>query len=181
MIASGLNELAQGDSPCSSALAGLHGALRKLHYMRYRSVIYLLLCAVLLLGSCHAQTSDWQAVQNIPAGSYIFVKSYPRSARCFFENATDNELFCKLRNLRTDFHRENIRQVRLERPHKSPVLGMVIGEGIGAAAGVLITKDVKDVQARFYTPILFGSILGAISGIIMAKVSTVHGTVIYRK
>jgi hypothetical protein len=149
--------------------------------MRYRSVICSFLSAGLLHSSSQAQTGDWQAVKKILPGSRIFVKSYPQSARCEFENATETELFCERSNLRIDFHRQNIRQVRLEHPNRSAVLGAVIGTGIGAGVGVAATKDSKDAETRVYDPILLGIVMGVILSVIMSRVSPLHGKVVYQR
>ena len=149
--------------------------------MRFRSVICSLLAAGLLISSSQAQTGDWQAVQDIPVGSYISVKSYPRSARCFFVNATDWELFCEQRGLRIDFHRQNIRQVRLEHPNKNALLGVLIGTGLGAGVAAAVTRNSNDAETRVADPIIFGILGAVVSGVLMHRISPVPGNIVYRK
>lgn len=153
--------------------------------MRKRQVVSSLLSAGLLLASSQAQTGDWQAVQDIPPGSEISVKTQSGSARCVFENATDTELRCERRLGKSPrsvtFDRQGIRRVRLERPGANAALGPVIGTGIGGAVGVAVTKDSKDAETRVYAPLLLGILGGVVSGIIMKKFSPVHGKVVYRQ
>jgi hypothetical protein len=149
--------------------------------MRGRSIVCLLLSVGVFVSSSHAQTGDWQAVKDIPLGSYIVVKSVPTSTGCYFVNATDTELFCDQRGLRIDFHRQNIRQVRLDHPQKSLAVGTLVGIGAGIGIGVAVGIKSNDAETKVYAPIAFGALFGAVSGLIMGKLVVVHGKVVYRR
>jgi hypothetical protein len=171
---------------CHKATDEFSSALIQSPFMRRRQVISSLLSAGLLLASSQAQTGDWQAVQDIPPGSEISVKTESGSARCVFENATDTELRCERRlgtSLRSvTFDRQAIRRVvRLEHPGANAALGAAIGTGIGGAVGVAVTKDSKDAETRVYAPLLLGILGGIVSGVIMKVFSPVYRRVVYRQ
>ena len=148
--------------------------------MRYRSLTCCVLSTGLFLTSTQAQTDDWQAVKDIPLGSYISVKSLPTNAACYFVNATDTELFCDRSGLRIDFHRQNIRQVRLGHPQKSVAIWALIGLGAGVGAGLAIGKTSNDAETRVFAPFI-GALFGAIPGFVMGRLVVMHGKVVYRR
>jgi hypothetical protein len=146
-------------------------------------MISVVLCVGLFLSTGQAQTGDWQAVQAIPPGSQISVKTQSGSARCVFENATDTELHCDRqvgRYLRSiTFSRQSIRQVRLEHPVASGVAGAVVGTGIGVGTGLALTQHSRD-EMRAYAPFYLGIGCGVLFAAIMSKISPIHGKVVYR-
>lgn len=147
--------------------------------MRYRSLACCVL-STLFLTSTQAQTGDWQAVKDIPLGSYIAVTSLPRNAACYFVNATDTELFCDRGGLRIDFHRQNIRRVRLDHPQKSSATWTIIGIAAGAGTGAAVGKTSNDAETRVYSPFI-GALFGAIAGFIVGKLVIMPGKVVYRR
>jgi len=136
-----------------------------------------LLSALLFLSSCQAQNGDWKAVQDIPPGSLISVKTQFGTTKCAFEIAGDTELYCE----RGTFHRQSIRRVRLERPNASAVLGAAIGMGIGLGVGVAATKSSRDAESRVYGPAGVAILGGIVLGTIMHVNPVVHGKVVYQR
>ena len=136
--------------------------------MRYRPIVFALLAAGSSLSSSQAQTGDWLAVQAIPPGSYISVKTQRYSVRCFFLTATDTQLLCDEHSLRkypsgdpvvsdVNLDRQGISQVRLEHPTRSAFLGAVICSAIGAGiASALANGPKPDPEAQVYYPIFLG-------------------------
>lgn len=145
--------------------------------MAYRSVTGFLLSAFLFLSNCQAQTGDWQAVQDIPPGSLISVKTQFGTTRCAFQVAGDAELYCDAGT----FHRQSIRRVRLERPNVSAALGAVIGAGIGVGVGVAATNNSRDAETRVYDPAGLAILGGIVCGVIMHRIPVVHGKVVYQR
>jgi len=145
--------------------------------MRYRRVTYWIVSAILFLLNCQAQTGDWQAVQDIPPGSLISVKTQFGSKRCAFQIAGDTELYCDV----VTFHRQSIRRVRLEHPNASAVLGAVVGTGIGIGVGVAVTNNSRDAETRVYDPAAYGILGGIVLGMIMHRIPVVHGKVVYQR
>jgi len=161
--------------------------------MRYRPIVFSLLAAGSFLSSSQAQTGDWLAVQAIPPGSYISVKSQRYTVRCFFLTATDTQLLCEEHSLRkypsgdpvvsdVNLDRQGISQVRLEHPTRSAFLGAVICTAIGAGiASALANGPKPDPEAQVYYPIFFGIVSGYIGGKITGRISILHGKVVYRR
>jgi hypothetical protein len=104
--------------------------------MPLRPAISCFLSAGFIVSTWQAQTGDWQAVQDIPSGTYISIKNRHYRVKCIFGTATETELFCERRDLagndaRIRFDRQTIRQIRLEHPAESGALGLIIGTGLG--------------------------------------------------
>jgi len=118
---------------------------------------------------------------HIPVGTYISVKSFPINAGCMFVNATETELFCQNRGLRVNFHRANIRQIRVERPTHSPFLGVLVGMAAGTAIGVAATHGSNDAETKVYGPAGLAIVGGFIGGALMSGLIVRHGKVVYRK
>ena len=145
--------------------------------MRYRSVTCSLLSAFFFISNCQAQTGDWQAVQAIPPGFLISVKTQFGSKRCTFQVAGDTELYCDAGT----FHRQSIRRVRLEHPNASAVLGAAIGTGFGVGIGVATTRRSRDAETRVYGPASLGILGGIVLGMIMHSIPVVHGKIVYQR
>jgi len=145
--------------------------------MRYRSVMCSLLTASLFLSNCQAQTGDWRAVQDIPPGSLISVKTQFGTTRCAFQIAGDAELYCDSGT----FHRQSIRRIRLEHLNASAVLGAAIGTGIGIGVGVATTRVSRDAETRVYGPAALGILGGIVLGVILHRIPMVHGKAVYQR
>jgi hypothetical protein len=103
--------------------------------MKRATIIPFSLAMILLVARATAQAGDWQAVKNIPSGTWIKVTL--NRGRTFghyeFEAATDDELTCYLPHLGLrSYRRENVRAVYLVHS------GAKIGLAVGAASGALI-------------------------------------------
>ena len=160
--------------------------------MRYRPIVFSLLAAGSFLSSSQAQTGDWLAVQAIPPGSYISVKSQRYTVRCFFLTATDTQLLCEEHSLRkypsgdpvvsdVNLDRQGISQVRLEHPTRSAFLGAVICTAIGAGIASALANGPKRTRKLRCT---IQSFLGLSQDISEARftgrISILHGKVVYR-
>src|ERR1700724_225431 len=70
--------------------------------MTYTKIISFLLAPFLLASSAMSQTADWEAVQALRSGTKIKVtlKNRPTFGHCFFDGASDDQLFCNSRGRR---------------------------------------------------------------------------------
>jgi hypothetical protein len=64
--------------------------------MTYTKIIPFLLAPFLIASSAMSQTDDWGAVQALRSGTKIKVtlKNRPTFGHCFFDGASDDQLFC---------------------------------------------------------------------------------------
>jgi hypothetical protein len=137
---------------------------------RQRQIISSVLVALLFESSAHAQTGDWQAVENLRTSSYILVKTQ-RRYRCSVESVTEDNLICVTHLPRSSrlfvltIPRSEIREVRLL-PHPDQAedarIGAVIGAGAGAIANASATTGPRGANALFGG--LAGAGLGALIG-----------------
>jgi len=125
-------------------------------------------CGLSLAAGLYAQTADWHAVQQIPWGSHISIKT-DRGFRlhCDFDHASDQELFCELSRAATLFprrlrhrSRDHIREVRLENPGKGAVRGALAGALIGSVISIAVTANSDDPETRAVSPVA-GAFFGA--------------------
>lgn len=141
-----------------------------------------LFCAL----SLQAQTGDWKTVRNLPAGTHLIVKAQ-RNYSCDLEGATDDELICAARQLRSPgttvvrIPRADVHEVRtLPNQGKSAAIGAGIGAAGGAALGAR-NKTAPEANAFFGAAAGagFGALVGAI--IPAARLAIHHGKVIYKR
>jgi hypothetical protein len=144
-------------------------------------------CGLFLAASLCAQTDDWHAVQQIPWGSHIAIKT-DRGARlhCEFDHASDRELFCDVSPAATLFpqrllhrSRDHIRQVRLENPGKGTVRGALAGALLGAVIAAAATANSQDPETRAVSP-EFGALIGGIAGAVVGRLNAPHGPIVYQ-
>src|SRR5260370_30415064 len=85
-----------------------------------------------------SQADEWATVQGRRSGTKIKVtlKNRPTFGHCFFDGASDDQLFCTSRggllSRRKVYLRDDIEAVYLT--HNGPAIGL----GVGAAAGAVI-------------------------------------------
>ncbi len=146
-------------------------------------MISAVLVVLLLTASAQAQTGDWQAVQNLKAGTRISVKAQKRYV-CSLEHATPDELVCEAvlprltrQPSRISIPRGAIREVRLEPSQtKSGLIGAGIGAGVGAAVGA--SSGTGSRGAGAFVGALGGAALGGLVGTIVPIFR--RGKVIYK-
>jgi len=137
--------------------------------------------------SAQAQTGDWQAVENLKPGSSTLVK-VQRRYLCYVENATDNELVCKVhqpRSLRLStltIPRAQVREVHLlPNQAKDAWIGAGIGAGAGAAVAASTSRTSRGASAFFGA--LAGAFLGRLVGMTVPLFQFIfpHGRIIYKR
>ena len=108
----------------------------------------------------------WQTVQGIAPGSSISVTVFKHRGRreCELLRVSESDLACELErghfSKRLVFLRDDIREVRLERPDNHHMIaGAVIGGAAGLAIGVLASARSVDPESRSADP-AFGALLG---------------------
>jgi hypothetical protein len=152
--------------------------------MRIR-ISHPLLALLLLLSRAPAQTADWHAVQLLPPGAPISVRDRHSRVRCFFQEATSDQLVCEQRiryrsldlgAYQTRYDRQSIREVRLERPGDSALVGAAIGAGAGAALGASTASSNRGTAA-----LLVGGIGALLGGHVGVETFIVHGPIIYKR
>jgi hypothetical protein len=114
--------------------------------MRRISILYLLVLPLLVIPLNASRTGDWQAVKDLFPGIHISVKAKGISEKtyCYFERATDNQIFCT-RSFGSSafgshefvYDREKVVEIRHEytETFDNHALGAIIGGGAGVAFG----------------------------------------------
>lgn len=117
--------------------------------MRHKRMIHCMFALLIAASSAQAQTGDWQAVSS------TLVKAQRRYL-CYVENATDNELVCKVhqpRSLRLStltIPRAQVREVHLlPNQAKDAWIGAGIGAGAGAAVAASTSRTSRGASAFF--------------------------------
>jgi hypothetical protein len=143
------------------------------------------LCGAIL--PSNAQTNDWQTVQGIAPGSSISVTVFKHRGRreCELLRVSESDLACELErghfSKRLVFLRDDIREVRLERPDNHHMIaGAVIGGAAGLAIGVLASARSVDPESRSADP-AFGALLGTAIGAGVGRAIHQHGSVLYQR
>lgn len=153
--------------------------------MRYLRFVSLILVFQIVAASAQAQTGDWRAVRNLPYGANLSVKTRYRFT-CIFRNATEDELICgltsrfvggNLSKMKVD--RQDVHEVRFDHmDHGNPVIGALIGGGLGAVGGA---RDGTGARDHITGAVLiggFGALLGA--GVAWA-IPIFHRKIIYKR
>ncbi len=137
-----------------------------------------LLIVLLFAASTPAQNTDWQAVQNLKAGTRISVKAQERYS-CTFVHATEDILVCNVprpfrRPLPVSVPRPEVREVRLK-PNRAKhgLIGAGIGAGAGAGAAASSGKS-AGVGA------LGGALGGSVAGLIVGGLFD-RGRLVYKR
>ena len=151
--------------------------------MTYTKIISFLLAPFLLASSAISQTGDWKAVQTLRSGTKIKVtlKNRPTFGHCFFDGASDDQLFCTSRggllSRRKLYLRDDIKAVYLT--HNGPAIGLGVGAAAGAAIGA--AGDPVPGLGRGGTALLDAGLLGALGAFFgMVLDPFFHGREVYR-
>ncbi|MFZ0637989.1 MAG: hypothetical protein WA755_08820 [Candidatus Acidiferrales bacterium] len=162
--------------------------------MRYLRIVSLIVAFQLVFqliiqpiaASAQAQKGDWRAVEELPYGAYITVKTQYRFA-CMFQSATDAELICGHGRGRfgapgageMKIDRASVREVRYEHmDHGNPAIGVAVGGALGAAVGSAVGVGVK---AHIAGALIFGTIGAGLGAMMAANMPIFHRKVIYRR
>lgn len=170
--------------------------MRKLHFIPFT------LLMVFLVPAAAARKRSWYAVEKLPPGTSISVKSVWLRTQCTFVSATDDELDCDpvppsepvyrpwppapfplpyppaSRPGLAVYRREDVLEVRLE--HSVPV-NVLTGVGIGAAAGAGAgAANDSGTLTRGGGALLGGLIGGLIGGVIGRNSPIFHRGVIFK-
>ena len=151
--------------------------------MTYTKIISFLLAPFLLASSAMSQTADWEAVQALRSGTKIKVtlKNRPTFGHCFFDGASDDQLFCTSRggmlSRRKVYLRDEIKAVYLT--HNGPAIGLGVGAGAGAIIGA--AGDPVPGLGRGGTALLDAGLLGGLGAFFgMVLDPFFHGRPVYR-
>jgi hypothetical protein len=151
--------------------------------MTYTNIIPFLLAPLLIASSAMSQTDDWEAVQALPNGTKIKVtlKNRPTFGHCFFDGASDDQLFCTSRggllSRRKVYLRDDIEAVYWT--HNGPAIGLAVGAGTGAVIGAV--GDPIPGLGRGGTALLDAGLLGGLGAFFgMVLDPFFHGRVVYR-
>jgi len=162
-----------------------------MNFGKSRSVFLTACMVTLALIPCaEAQTGSWQAVENLPPGREISVKTQRRYF-CILESVNDAELVCEVhprRNPRTStiaIPRAEVREVREARTLPNQRKSALIGAGIGAGSGAIVA-GVNSTTSRGANA-FFGGLAGAGIGAVVGATVPVfqvlfkRGKLIYRR
>jgi hypothetical protein len=100
----------------------------------------IILCVLFLCGACAslaAQTSGWDRVRHLPAGTRVHVAGDTKSKTCAIELVDDATLRCSKGNSQYSFARAEVKSVKLTRYGRSTLAGMGIGLAAGAGVGAI--------------------------------------------
>jgi hypothetical protein len=148
--------------------------------MIYTKIIPFLLTPLLLGSSAMSQTDGWEAVQALRSGTKIKVtlKNRPTFGHCFFDGASDDQLFCTSRGGLLSRHkvylRDDIEAVYLT--HNGPAIGLAVGAGAGAAIGASRSSCCHAANALLGAGAL--GVVGWFSGTVADPFF--HGRAVYR-
>lgn len=149
---------------------------------KYSAVV----CGAILLALASpmlAQTGDWSLVEQIKPGARVSIQARHGTV-CIFENATDEELFCRLESPRyfnfppeISYDRRDVREVRMEHSDDfHSAVGAGVGFAVGAAVGATHTPSSRGTVTLIYGA--FGALIGQHLG---PSVALIHGPVIYHR
>jgi hypothetical protein len=136
------------------------------------------LCFTLLLTATAAgvaqQSSEWQHVEALKAGTSIRVTLTKERILCAFDSADEDGLVCHRRQAGVDrsisLPRTEIQLIRARNATGSVVVGTLIGAGVGAGIGAAVDSSIKNANttdnAKFTRGLVpVGGLLGAFVGI----------------
>jgi hypothetical protein len=171
-----------------------------------QKIISLALLFGLLAPAASARKRSWQAVEKLPPGASISVKSDWLRTQCTFVRAADEELVCRpIPPMQPPYRpwppspvpfpyppapppppplafydRKDVLEVRLEHSVAVNVLtGVVIGAGAGAGLGA--AANGHGTLTRGGSALLGGLIFGLIGGVIGRNSPPFHRGVIYKR
>jgi hypothetical protein len=142
-------------------------------------MLHVVLCSTLFLtasvaGLAQQPAIEWQAVQDLKAGSSVRITLTKQKIRCAFDSADEDGLICHKRQAGVDrsmsLHRSEIQQIRARNMAGSVVVGTLIGAGVGAGIGAIVDSSIKNPNttnnAKFTGGLArAGGLLGGIFGV----------------
>ena len=152
--------------------------------MRLEScVMKKILCVMFLGGACAslaAQTSDWDRVRHVPAGTKVHVAADKQSETCRIDVVDEATLRCSNGHSQYSFARAEVKSVKLTRYAVSTLVGAGIGAGVGAGIGLGVTQDKNgwfngDIRG------VFAALGGVVGGAAMGPTDVFRGPTIYRR
>ena len=161
-----------------------HYRLSDWFYRRYRSMIYCLLASILFAQSLPAQTSDWDAVISVPAGTVVIVRVAQGTVHCTLASVTESDLTCyRERQLGPGssyrLPRSEILQVKREEMSGTK-RAAVIAMGVAAGAAIGAAVDTRSTQKQ-----AVGACVGALGGTLVGLMAGVtirnHGVLVYQR
>ena len=137
--------------------------------------------------SLAAQTSDWDRLRRVPAGTRVHVAADSQSKTCAIDLIDEATLRCSKDASQYSFLRAEVKSVKLTRYGRSTLLGLGIGlgagAGIGAAAGHAQEKPgdfFPGLSTEAYAAV--GAAAGALAGAaIGGPTDFLRGPTVYRR
>jgi hypothetical protein len=155
--------------------------------MRKLYCVAAILAVLVSVPGARAQQGDWGAVKKLAPGTRISVKTSVRLV-CYFESATDEDLYCDMRrhvrfatmDSGRHYERKRIREVRLEHSEESDAaVGALVGAGAGAAIGAGVPGN--GTVTRGGRVLLLGGIGAIVGGFAGREFAVAHGRVVYKR
>jgi len=139
-----------------------------------------LLLLLAVASTAVAQSSDWQVLQGIPAGTKVklILKRRRTFGYCELEQVTNDGLGCYFSALGSRLYaRDDVREVRLG--HHAAVTGFFIGAGAGAILGA--ANGSGGAAGRGFYAVILTPVMGGFGAGIGAIVDPfLHGKTVYR-
>lgn len=144
-----------------------------------RSLVTLVLIVAIFVTSALAQTGDWAAVEGLPSGADISIKTKQGSKYQGNLDSVTPELlilwsqerdFPGRKFVRREIPRADVKQVRLNRRLASVAAGAAIGAGIGVGVGAIADSQARSNEDNG----LIGFVLGLLGALIGAGIAKSH-------
>jgi hypothetical protein len=137
--------------------------------------------------SLAAQTSDWDRLRRVPAGTHVHVAADSQSKTCAIDLIDEATLRCSKGASQYSFLRAEVKSVKLTRYGRSALVGAVMGlgagAGVGAAAGHAQEKPgdfFPGLSTEAYAAV--GAAAGALAGAaIGGPTDFLRGPTVYRR
>ena len=137
--------------------------------------------------SLAAQTSDWDRLRRVPAGTRVHVATDNRSKTCSVDLIDEATLRCSKGASQYSFLRADVKSVKLTRYGRSTLVGTVIGLGVGAGVGAIV-GHAQEKPNDFFPGLsteasaAVGGAVGAVAGAaIGGPTDFLRGPTIYRR
>lgn len=147
---------------------------------RFVGVFVRLLAVLALAGGLEAQSTDWEALHQVPEGTKVKIKlkHRPTFGHCILEEVADDHLDCFHGTLGSRrYVRDDIRQVLLGR--HSARTGFLVGAGSGVVLGA--ARGCCDATGKGLTVVILAPLLGGLGAAVGALADPmIDGKTIYR-